>query len=453
MTNCPRLLAASLLAFATLAAAQPAGKTALAAPQASPPAPVQAPLSSAAERVYEFSKPRMLQVRTILQAANRQSSLGSGFVVTADGLAITNYHVVSQFALDPGTYRLEFTAADGATGELTLLALDLANDLAVVRLDGAARPYFRFEARAASGELPKGERLYSMGNPLNLGFTIVEGTYNSKVEHSYNERILFTGAINPGMSGGPAVTADGRVAGINVAKRTDGELVSFLVPSRFAEALLARARAAGPPAPKELRAEIARQLKGWQAGLYATFNGQGFRAARLGPYEVPESAAPWFTCWARTNAGQADRPRATFSSTSCSSDTRLYVASGLTVGLIQLSHSYVKSVDLNAFQFAAFLTQQSQPSAGGWSSRWYTPEQCREDFLAPSDRATQPPMHVVWCARAYRKFDDVYDIGVTVVTQDRSDEALVSRLNLQGISYDSGIATTRRFLDAIRWSR
>jgi len=62
-------------------------------------------------------------------------------------------------------------------------------------------------------------------------------------------------------------------------------------------------------------------------------------------------------------------------------------------------------------------------------------------------------MHVTWCARAYRKFDDVYDIGVTVVTQDRTTEALISRLNLQGISYDGAVATTRRFLDAIRWAK
>jgi S1-C subfamily serine protease len=423
-----------------------------AAQQRAAPSPT-GPLSSIAEHIYATARPQLLQVRTLVAAAGRQSSIGSGFLVGDDGLAVTNYHVVSQYALDPATYRLEFTAADGSKGELTLLAMDLANDLAVVRLDGGARPYFRFEERASSGELPKGERLYSMGNPLNLGFTIVEGTYNSTVEHSYNERILFSGAINQGMSGGPAVTADGRVAGVNVAKRTDGELVSFLVPSRFAEALVARARSGGVPAPKELRAEIARQLKGWQAGLYATFNNHGFRTARLGPYEVPESAAPWFTCWARTNAGQASRPRAVFNSTNCNSDTRLFVASGLNVGLIQLNHAYVKSVDLNAFQFAAFLSQQSQPTAGGWSSRWYTRQQCHEDFVAPTDAGVQPAMHVVWCARAYRKFDDVYDVGVTVVTQDRATEALVSRLSLQGISYDGAVATTRRFLDAIRWAK
>src|SRR5881396_2351792 len=83
------------------------------------------PLSSAAERVYELSKPRILQVRTLLQAAGRQTTIGSGFLVSADGFAITNYHVVSQFALDPKTYRLEYLAPDGAKGPLALLALDV----------------------------------------------------------------------------------------------------------------------------------------------------------------------------------------------------------------------------------------------------------------------------------------------------------------------------------------
>ena len=59
------------------------------------------------------------------------------------------------------------------------------------------------DPRALAGRLPKGERIYAMGNPLDLGFTIVEGTYNGLVDKSYDERIHFSGAINPGMSGGP----------------------------------------------------------------------------------------------------------------------------------------------------------------------------------------------------------------------------------------------------------
>ena len=114
------------------------------------------------------------------------------------------------------------------------MAIDVANDLALVRVDHHDQPFFEFDERAVHGELPKGERLYSMGNPLDLGFTIVEGTYNGLVDRSYNERVHFSGALNPGMSGGPTVTAEGLVVGINVAKRMGGELVSFLVPARFA---------------------------------------------------------------------------------------------------------------------------------------------------------------------------------------------------------------------------
>jgi S1-C subfamily serine protease len=121
----------------------------------SAPAEAQPPLSSTAERVYEMARPRILQIRTLLQSAGRQSSIGSGFLVSADGLAITNYHVVSQFALDPRTYRLEYLAPDGAKGALKLLQIDVANDLAVVKLDRAGLPTFEFDPRALAGKLPR----------------------------------------------------------------------------------------------------------------------------------------------------------------------------------------------------------------------------------------------------------------------------------------------------------
>ena len=77
--------------------------------------------------------------------------------MTADGLALTNYHVVSQFALDPKTYRLEYLAPDGARGPLQLLAIDVAHDLA----DGVEHPQ-RFvgeaveDRRAGDGEFGDG---------------------------------------------------------------------------------------------------------------------------------------------------------------------------------------------------------------------------------------------------------------------------------------------------------
>ena len=65
-------------------------------------------------------------------AAGRQSSLGSGFLV-GDGLALTNYHVVSQYALEPKNYRLEYTMADGGRGDVTLLAVGVEPARELVR--------------------------------------------------------------------------------------------------------------------------------------------------------------------------------------------------------------------------------------------------------------------------------------------------------------------------------
>ena len=416
----------------------------------SDPAPGRSPLSSTAQGVYTAARPRLVQIRTVVTAAGRQSTLGSGFVVSGDGLALTNYHVVSKYALEPATYRLEYTSPDGTSGKVALLAIDVANDLAVVRLDRRGGPSFQFDARALHGDLPKGERLYSMGNPLDLGFAIVEGTYNGLVERSYNERMHFSGALNPGMSGGPTVTADGHVVGVNVARRFGAELVSFLVPGRFAAALLERAARAEPLSPKTVRAEIGRQLASWQAGLYKAVGAAGFRDAALGPYRALESSAPWFRCWASTNADRVPRPRAIVEATSCNTETQLFVADDLGTGHIGVTHAYVKSLDLNAFQFATFLSQQYAPSLSGWNRKWQTRQRCHDDFVETAGPAPGPPLRAVWCARAYRDFDDLYDVSVTVVTQDRGDAALVSKLSMQGVAYGEAAALARRFVEATR---
>jgi S1-C subfamily serine protease len=439
------LALAALLALAAPVWPQPPAEPAR--PEAQQP-----PLSSAAERVYELSKPRILQVRTLLQAAGRQTTIGSGFLVAADGLAITNYHVVSQFALDPKTYRLEYLAPDGAKGPLTLLALDVPHDLAVVRLERAGLPFFEFDPRALGSRLPKGERIYAMGNPLDLGFTIVEGTYNGLVDKSYDERIHFSGAINPGMSGGPVAGSDGRVVGVNVAKRVDGEQVGFLVPARYAAALIERARKGPALVVDKAKEEVGRQLDGWQAAFYEALKNEGFRSARFGPYRGLESAAPWMTCWASTNADQIPRPRAALNSTRCSSATGIFVSDRILTGRVDLSYAYYKAIDLNAFQFAKELSQRSAgPSIDMRGGKRLTEQECRDDFVGSG--AGRPALRATWCMRAYREFEGLYNVTLLALTQDRDREALLGQLTMQGVSHANAVALGRRFLEAIEWAR
>jgi len=146
------------------------------------------------------------------------------------------------------------------------------------------------------------------------------------------------------------------------------------------------------------------------------------------------------------------KPRASVSSTNCGSDSRLFVANDLNTGLVQLSHSHVRTVDLNQFQFANFLSQQSQMRLVG-GRKWYTPQRCHEDFVVTSASQDRPPLRVVWCAQAYREFGGLYDVAVIAVTEDRDREALVSRLSLQAVGYDDAMALGRRFLEAVQWTR
>ncbi len=416
-------------------------------------APVEAPnFPSAAERIFASVPQRLLQIRTLVVGAGEPTSTGSGFLVGADGLAITNYHVVSQAALEPNNYRLEYAAADGGHGEVRLLAIDLPNDLAVVGLDKRDAPFFTFDDAAVEGSVPKGERLYSMGNPLDLGFTINEGTYNGLVERSYSERIHFTGALNPGMSGGPTVNAEGEVVGVNVAKNS------------AANSSASWCRRGSPRRCCSGCATMRRNRPRTFARRSAVNSAPGRRAFTNRSARTASVRSPWGRIRRprRRRAGSTARPRpmrASFrsrarasNSMNCRSASGLFIANDLNTGLIQLSHSYIRAVGLNQFQFANFLTQQSQSRliGGGAYRKWYTPQRCHEDFVATAASPDRPALRVVWCAQPYREFAGLYDVAVTAVTEDHGSEALVSRLGLQAVGYDDAVALSKRFLEAVR---
>jgi serine protease Do len=450
MVFAPRFVLGLLLAVAMLWRGGPAAaqNNSPSSPQSTGPART-APVSSTAERIFEAARGKILQIRTELAASGRQTSLGSAFLVDGD-LAITNYHVVSQYILEPDLYRLEYFTTASDHGGLNVLGFDIADDLALVKIDRAQPEHFAFDPRKLD-DLIKGEQLYAMGNPLDIGFAIVEGTYNGLVDRSYTPHIHFSGAVNPGMSGGPAVASNGDVVGINVATRLDGELVSFLVPAQYAVALLA-STPRDPPKPETLRGELARQIAARQSELYAKLETFGLQSASFGPYSAAESKANWFTCWGQTNAEQVPKPRAMIENTNCTSDSDIFIANDLHIGHLYVTHSYIRSVDLNPFQFATYLaTQNGLQWPARWREKWYTPPRCTQDFARTGGAGKGPPVEAIWCARAYKAFPDLYDVALTTITQDRSSEALVSRLSLQAVTYEAAQKLGRQFLEALTW--
>ncbi len=411
--------------------------------------------SDDAEGVFADVRPALLQIRTLVGQSDQQSSIGSGFLVSADGLAITNYHVVSQYALEPGTYRLQYRAPDGSRGDLELLAIDVLSDLAVVRRARPAEVYLEFDALALADATPQGERLFAIGNPLDLGFTIVEGTHNGLAERSFLERIHFSGALNPGMSGGPALTRERRIAGINVARMGGGQLISFLVPPRHAEALLAQARAQQAMGLEAVKGEIARQILNWQDALFSALDQAPRKTLDKGAYRISEPDLPWLSCWASTNRDARPSPRVLIDSTRCSNQSQLFIDGNLSTGAYTLHHSHVINQDLNAVQFARRLSDLYAPDAWShfFSARRLTAPHCHDRFIHANSTSSGPRLRVLWCAQAYRDFDGIFDVDVAIVTRDASSEALVSRLEMKGVSWETGIDQTERLIKDLRWAR
>ena len=181
-------------------------------------------LANTASEIFQRQRLQVYQVQVIDRASGDTFSFGSGFQISADGHVATNFHVIASYLHQPEKYRMQLLKQDESTVDLKLLDIDVVHDLAIVFSSELGSDFMQL----SSDKLANGDRLYSMGNPHNLGMTIIEGTYNGFVKHLRHQRILFSGSLNPGMSGGPAFNAKGEVIGINVAKGS--EQISFLVP-------------------------------------------------------------------------------------------------------------------------------------------------------------------------------------------------------------------------------
>jgi S1-C subfamily serine protease len=400
------------------------------------------PLSQTARSLYDAAKPRLLQIRVVLKAQGNQAGAGSGFVV-AGGRIVSNYHVVAQAALEPDKYRLVYSGVDGKEGALKLLAIDVRRDLAVLGFDTPPKTLTAFDW--ASAVPRQGDRLYSLGNPLDIGFAVVEGTYNGVPPRAFYPQLLFTGAINPGMSGGPVLDRDGRVVGINVAKRTDGELVSFLVPATFAQALAAQSRA-DRPLKLPAHAEVARQLLAHQQTLVARTLAKPLRQQTHGRWKVPLLDETWARCWGSPDSGKHGALGVERSD--CTMDTAIFTGLG-NVGGLSLRHEVYDGSELGAWRFAAQYSQSLANERFPSQSTKLTALRCQDGFVAVG----KLPLRGIVCARAHKKFAGLYDFSVLAMTVDAPTAGVQGRLDATGVSFASGVALARHYLGGYAWVR
>ncbi len=449
----PAAAAATTAASGTAAAASTA--SGVLASGSAEPGVAETPLTGAGQRIYERTRPRLLQVRTLLRTQDSQSSVGSGFLVDDGSLLITNYHVISQFALQPSRHRLVYATVDGKQGALQLLAFDVVHDLALLKPVDAAPLAGRgaVTLRAADDALPRGARIFSMGNPLDVGFAVAEGSYNGPVERSFLPTLFFGGSLSAGMSGGPALDEQGRLIGVNVAARRDGEQVSFLVPAEFVRTLIQRGRGAAPiTAPAW--PEVTRQLLQHEAQLAQRFIAQPWRSAGHPAYTIPVPQETWMRCWGR-GSPQATRGLQ-FERSDCEMDSRVFVSGPLLTGFITVRHEAYDGSKLGSLRFAERYSSSFGNEFVGQDDRWRTAGQCTERRVSAGeapDKATPAlPLRAVICLRAYKKLEGLLDLMVLVATLDGRTRGVQGRLDAQGVSLASAQRLAQHYLDGFGWS-
>lgn len=162
---------------------------------------------------------------------------GSGFIVSEDGLIVTNDHVVSEQGI-----KYTVVASDGKEYPMEVLGENPQNDIAVVKIAGKGLPYLSF---ADSSKLRLGETVIAIGNALGefkntvsvgvisgLGRSISARGISGDVEE-FSELIQTDAAINPGNSGGPLLNSIGQVVGVNVAVAAGSQNIGFSIPANL----------------------------------------------------------------------------------------------------------------------------------------------------------------------------------------------------------------------------
>lgn len=426
-----------------------------------------APPRGDAEQAFAEFGSSIFQVRIINLKSHNLNSSGTGFFVADGHLVATNYHVISSVVLEPQEYKVVIKR-EGREVALEVVAIDVVNDLAVLRVEEQGKPLLM---RALSPS--KGEKLYSIGNPHNIGMTIVEGNYNGLADGYVFDRIHFSGALNPGMSGGPTIDVNGDVVGVNV--QTAGNQVGFLVPVEKLTRLLdgvsggagAVAAAAEPEEVEDLteatqddeepkvvlyehlQHAIGEQIMSATSTLIDEINARDWPTELLSDATVVGEVHPGFHCW-----GQSDTDEKLNILTvvkGCNSRQSIYVSSELDSGYFEYEFRYIEGKDWPAmafYQYASNEFSHGRPSnsAGEEDVEDFT---CVNDIIEREDGSVR--RRAAFCARPYKKYGGLYDTFYMGVTIDKNNRALMEHFCLSGVDKQKSNEFMARFIQQVKW--
>ncbi len=397
-----------------------------------------------AEEIFAAIEPSVFQIQIIESKSASQVALGTGFMVEG-GLVATNYHVVSDVVLDPNKHTIEIEIED-IKYNLNVVSVDVINDLALLRpvdTNFEATPF-----KLATKDAKQGAILYSLGNPHNIGMTVVQGNYNGFAEHSFLERIHFSGAVNSGMSGGPTVNEDAEVVGINVASA--GNQIGFLVPVKHLKALLGQAT---DDVQHEILLErMAAQISAHTSAMVDAFISQEWPTETMGRATILGQVVDWMDCWGDSNdnieTGVTEIARG------CNNADNVFLSSSFNTGFFEYEYFYKEAPDWPEAAFYRHWRLDTASAVAGNHARkkQVTNFKC-ENELVVTHAETEFPMtrKVSYCVRAYKKLPGLFDVFFIGVSTDKANAGVMDHFTLSGVTQKAAQDFLVRYLEVLSW--
>ena len=390
--------------------------------------------------IYSDVEKSVYQIRVLNKQTQKKSVIGSGFIVGRPDVLATNYHVVSSYVTEPETYDLEYFSTSGETGPLELLDLDIVHDLAVVKAKkNLGKPL-------VITNIPnKGANLYSLGNPMDLGFSIVEGTNNGLMKYSEDKNILFSGSLNPGMSGGPTLNEAGQIIGINVA--TSGNEISFLVPAEHLSTILGRLKLRNYQAEDNFFTLSSDQLLQDNNTFLTRIKSEKWSHEKIGKFRVPSELSRSIRCWdSSRTADTEDLFRSFF--TRCSNERSIYLDSGLEVGTLDYEYQWIESDELHPTRlYKRYEYLNSSVLASNADKDDVTNFSCNTRFISIDKQDFKATI----CRRDYLNYTGLSDVLMTVAMVGHSKKGFIFNLDMVGTDFDSAVDLFEKMLGEFKW--
>lgn len=410
-------------------------------------APAPQPMDDEAQRIYRRFGNALYQIQVIDLVTEKKTAIGSGFQFNKDGMIATNYHVVADAIQQPDANRLEFVHDTHGTGRLKILTADVRYDLAILQLETPNPDYVEL----GQSDLQKGTKLFSLGNPHDIGFTIVEGTYNGVSRESFIDKIHFSGAVNPGMSGGPVLGHDGKVVGVNVM--TAGNQIGFLVPVEPLRQLVVDYMAEDENFDfvKTAQSRIQAQLLEAQGKALNRMQDKEWDSVPFDSMMVPGRIDPAFKCWGSQR--HTEKSPYTHHRTTCATEDSIFLDEGFATGGYSYSYDILRAG--KGFGSLRFYNVYEQAYTSPLDPFFYMNAQeekhvtnfdCNSQFIDIEDQRWKAS----FCVRRYKKYPLLHDIQLYMAQLGQSRKGMIVTFAAQGVARDDGLAMTRRFIAGLK---